>query len=214
LPVSVKEAPDAPALILSHAAPKLAVSVSTDPSFTKRPQHELALQAMGFGWEYADSRDETIQMLRTTDSQVVYFYCHGGLTAENFPYLSVGPPGESRFTRSNLRDYHIRWRDVRPLIFINGCHTTALTPEAAIDLVSGFVETSHAAGVVGTEITIFEPIAVAFAEEFFDRFLKRWQTMGEAVRGARLKMLKDGNPLGLVYIPYALPGLRVTPTPN
>ena len=26
---------------------------------------------------------------------------------------------------------------------------------------------------------------------------------------ARLKMLKDGNPLGLVYIPYALPALKI-----
>jgi len=214
MPVSVRQAPDAPSSIQSHAGPRLAVSVSTDPDLIKRPQHEQTLQAMGFGWEYADTRDETIEMLRSTESQVVYFYCHGGLTPEKFPYLSVGPPGESRLTRSNLRDYEIRWRDVRPLVFINGCHTTALTPEAAIDLVSGFVETSHAAGVVGTEITIFEPIAVAFAEEFFDRFLKKGQTLGDAMRGARLKMLKDGNPLGLVYIPYALPGLRVAPSPN
>jgi len=29
------------------------------------------------------------------------------------------------------------------------------------------------------------------------------------VRGARLELLKDGNPLGLVYIPYAVASLRL-----
>jgi hypothetical protein len=209
LPVSVQAAPDAPLEIASDGAPKMAVSVSTDPAFTRRPQHEQALQGMGLGWEYADSRDESLEMLKNTDSQVVYFYCHGGLTSEQFPYLSVGPRDGKRFTRSNLRDWRIRWRKVRPLVFINGCHTTSLTPEAAIDLVSGFVETSHAAGVIGTEITNFEPLAAAFAEECFRRFLIERQSIGEAVRGARLNLLKQGNPLGVIYIPYALPGLKV-----
>ena len=103
----------------------------------------------------------------------------------------------------------IRWQKIRPLVFINGCHTTQLTPERALDLVTAFVSTSHAAGVVGTEISIFEPIAVTFAEECFRRFLLEKETLGDAIRGARLKMLQEGNPLGLVYIPYALPGLHL-----
>jgi hypothetical protein len=209
LPVSVKSAPDAPTQIPSPDVPKLAVSVSTDPNFVQRPNHEQTLKAMGFGWEYADSRDESLDMLKQTESQVVYFYCHGGVTPEKLPYISVGPPKGKRFTRSNLRAWRIRWREIRPLVFINGCHTTSLTPEAAIDLVSGFIQTSHAAGVMGTEITIFEPIAVAFAETFFQSFLLNRKSLGEAVREARLKMLKDGNPLGLVYIPYATPNLKI-----
>lgn len=209
LPVSVQAAPDAPSEIPSPNICKMAVSVSTDPAFTRRQLHEQALQAMGFVWEYADSRDASLEMLKDTQSQVVYFYCHGGLTAEQFPYLSVGPRTGKRFTRANLRDWRIRWRTIRPLVFINGCHTTSLTPEAAIDLVSGFVETSHAAGVIGTEITNFEPLAASFAEECLRRFLIKRQSIGESVRGARLKLLKEGNPLGLIYIPYALPALKV-----
>ena len=101
------------------------------------------------------------------------------------------------------------WEKIRPLVFINGCHTTQITPERALDFVSGFIETSGAAGVIGTEITIFEPLAVQFAEECLRRFLFENQTLGEAVRGARLHLLKQGNPLGLVYIPYALPALKL-----
>ncbi len=33
--------------------------------------------------------------------------------------------------------------------------------------------------------------------------------IGDAVRNARLALLKRGNPLGLVYVPFALPNLRL-----
>ena len=208
LPVTVQEAPDAPSTIQLDGEVTLAVSVSTDPKFGEREPHEKRLQAMGFEWEYANNRDDSLNMLRKTKSEVVYFYCHGGLH-NDLPYLSLGQPGSARFTSSNLFSKRIRWRQIRPLVFINGCHTTQLSPERAMDLVSAFVATSQAAGVVGTEITIFEPIATTFAEECFRRFLVEKQTLGESIRGARLKMLKAGNPLGLVYIPYAMAGLHL-----
>jgi hypothetical protein len=85
------------------------------------------------------------------------------------------------------------------LVFINGCHTTALEPEKAIQFITPFIENAKAAGVIGTEITIFEPLASVFGEESLRRFLDS-ETIGHAVRSARLKLLKDGNPLGLVYI--------------
>lgn len=208
LPVSVSTGPDAPVTIPAPGKAKIAVSVSTDPNFRQRPLHEQNLQKMGLGWEYADDRDKAVALLKKTESQVVYFYCHGGLSGTT-PFLSVGLPSGPRLTKANLRSERIRWQKVRPLVFINGCHTTALTPEHAIDFVSGFVEVSHAAGVIGTEITIYEPIAVSFAEACLHRFLIKRETIGEAVRGARLKMLQEGNPLGLVYIPYVMAGLKL-----
>jgi hypothetical protein len=208
LPLSVKDSADAPLRIGGSSPPKMAVSVWTGNDFTERPSHEQRLQKMGVGWEYADSREASFTMLAATESQVVYFYCHGGLTDRGKPYLLLGNKGGNWFVRSNLRR-RVRWEKIRPLVFINGCHTTQLTPERALDFVSGFVQTSGAAGVIGTEITIFEPIAVQFAEECLRRFLLEKQPLGEAVRGARLHMLKNGNPLGLVYIPYALPALKL-----
>src|SRR5207244_9744776 len=96
----------------------------------------------------------------------------------------------------------------RPLVFINGCQTTALEPEQAFEFVSRFVDVAGAAGVIGTEITIFEPLACAFAEECLRRFLGGAE-IGQAVRGARLAVLKAGNPLGLAYVPFVAADLRL-----
>ena len=62
--------------------------------------------------------------------------------------------------------------------------------------------------MVGTEITLFEPLACTFAEEFMRRFLGG-TSVGKAILEARLALLKNSNPLGLVYIPYALASLRL-----
>ena len=95
-------------------------------------------------------------------------------------------------------------------MFINGCHTTAVEPERAYNLVAAFTNLAGAAGVVGTEITVFEPMAQAFAEECFEQFLGG-QAIGEAIRRARLKLLKEKNPLGLVYMPFVLASLGLDP---
>jgi hypothetical protein len=94
-------------------------------------------------------------------------------------------------------------------VFLNGCRTTALEPELAFSLVSAFIEDCCAAGVIGTEITIFEPLACDFAEECLHHFFVNKLRMGEAVRRARLALLRESNPLGLVYIPFVHAGLQL-----
>ncbi|HWJ41113.1 MAG TPA: CHAT domain-containing protein, partial [Candidatus Limnocylindrales bacterium] len=94
----------------------------------------------------------------------------------------------------------------------NGCRTTSVTPEEALNLVNPLVTNSGASGVIGTEITVFESLATAFAEAFFEEFVVKKHAAGEAVRRARLQLLKKKrNPLGLVYIPFVLPGLCLRP---
>jgi hypothetical protein len=124
------------------------------------------------------------------------------------PYIRVGDLAERPITAVTLLNEEIEWQDPRPLVFLNGCHTTGLEPEQALELVSALVRRSRAAGVVGTEITVFEPLARAFAEDCLRRFLGG-APLGWAVRDARLSLLKAGNPLGLVYLPYALPSLQL-----
>ena len=120
----------------------------------------------------------------------------------------MGPLTERGITPDNLRWQRIRWEAPRPLIFINGCQTTALEPEQALEFVSAFVELAGASGVIGTEITVFEPLAGAFAEECLRRFLDG-APIGEAIRGARLALLAAANPLGLAYIPFVTASLRL-----
>ncbi len=211
LPLDVANAPDAPTAIPIKDKVEITIGVSTDPVFKLRKGHEEALQKLqdGLIWNYADSRDEALEAMRETSPHVMYFYCHGGLSG-TVPFIHVGDPKKDRgITPDNLGAFDIYWEGKRPLVFINGCHTTALEPDAAIDFVTEFVRESAAAGVIGTEITLFEPIAVTFSEECLKRFLVERQTIGAAVRGARLKMLHERNPLGLVYIPYVMANLKL-----
>jgi hypothetical protein len=211
LPLSVAEAADAPQQIVWRDKLELAVGVSTDPNFVLRTAHLMRLQQElppGTDWRYADSREEVFRNLKETKPHVVYFYCHGGVS-ETRPYLQVGRPElNGNISPSNLLARNIFWDIPRPLVFINGCHTTALVPEKALEFVTAFIVNAAAAGVVGTEITIFEPLAGAFAEECLHRFLGG-ATLGASIRGARLKLLKNANPLGLVYIPYGMASLRL-----
>jgi hypothetical protein len=196
--------------------PQLAMAFSTDPAFTLRPKHadKLKLLRAGAHWQYADTRDDALARMKEGTAHLFYFYCHGGVTKFGYPYIEVGPPGKAggSITNALLKTHKIFWHDTRPLVIINGCHTTALEPETIFNMVDGLVK-RNAAGVIGTEVTIFEPLAVAFAEECLHHFLNG-EPIGEAVRLARLKLLEDRNPLGLVYDLYALASLRMVEVPQ
>ncbi len=208
-PVSVDSGKQAATTIRYHQTPQMAMCVSTDPALRLRAAHEKSLQAFWpeNGWHYADSSEGTFAVLRQKDTHIVYFYCHGGVK-DSVPYLQVGHKSESVVTKDSLFREEIFWTQPQPLIFINGCHTAALEPETAINLVSGFVRTANAAGVIGTEITIFELLARAFSEKCLTLFL-HGVPIGEAVRNSRLALLKTYNPLGLVYIPYVIASLQL-----
>jgi hypothetical protein len=214
LPLSLDEFGEGPANVSFEigfdAHPDLGVAVSTDPRFTLRAAHEQELRALrpDVGWHYANTRADVIRLMRETPAQLLYFYCHGGLSPANAPFLGVGAVDEAGITSDVFRAFQIRWTDPRPLVFINGCHTTALEPDTALDFVSRLVDTAAAAGVLGTEITTFEPLAGAFATQCLRRFLAG-EEIGAAVRGARLALLAQGNPLGLIYVPFVMPSVRL-----
>jgi hypothetical protein len=212
LPLSLREAPDVEPRLDAAGGVEFAVAVSTDALLVLRQRHldTLRDRCKPGRWRYAETRTDTLQQLKGAKPHLVYFYCHGGVTPQKLPYLEVGPPNSGGgILRDNLRAYGIRWEAPRPLVLLNGCHTTALEPEAAIELVSGFVENCQASGVIGTEITIFEPLACKFAEELLPRFFVDRLPIGEAVRRTRLALLREANPLGLVYIPFVCTGLHV-----
>jgi predicted hotdog family 3-hydroxylacyl-ACP dehydratase len=206
MPVSVVDGTDVPPEIILKGKAEIVAGVATNLNQLNEHMQKLQTLHSNLGWHYSDNRAKILELLKTTKAHIIYFYCHGGL-ANNVPYLQVGS-GNDYIEGSNLRAYGISWDNPRPLVFINGCHTTALDPEQAINLVQDFVNTGGA-GVIGTEITIFEPLACGFAEECLRLFLSGNSSIGEAVRSARLKLLKEGNPLGLVYTPFVIPSLRL-----
>jgi hypothetical protein len=212
LPVSTKHTRDAPLTLRAADGVEFTVLVSTDPRLLLRVNHleEIQRRCAPTRWNMADSRDASLQRLKQGAPHLVYFYGHGGLTRDKLPFIEVGAPNSGGgILKDNLIAYNIAWREPQPLVFLNGCHTTALEPEAAFSLVTAFVEDCAAAGVIGTEITIFEPLAVRFAEECLRYFFVDKLPIGEAVRRARLMLLSESNPLGLVYIPFVHSGLHL-----
>ena len=138
----------------------------------------------------------------------MYFYCHGGEFRGGVAYLKIGPENNLGNFRPGDKDDEILWTAPRPLVFLNGCHTAEIDPDSAFDLIDPFIKKSKSAGVIGTNITIFEPMATVFAQEFFDQFVKGVPA-GVAVRNARLEILDYGDPMGLVYIPFVYAGLNL-----
>jgi hypothetical protein len=210
LPFSAGETATLQAVLPVQGDPKLVVNMSTDPGFTRRLAHLQALKSLQPAWDENTTRSETIAALKEQGWHLVYFYCHGGLLGDT-PFLQVGPDPKSKdhnISASALRANKVRWQAPGPLVFINGCETTALEPKRALSFVRGFVQTARASGVIGTEVTNFEPLAAPFAQLFLTDFL-RGIPVGEAVRRARVALLQKGNPMGLIYIPFVVNSLRL-----
>jgi hypothetical protein len=210
LGMPLSAATDAPPDITYQGSPRLFLGVWTGQDFRLRENHENNLKTLSsFNWERAATRAQALDLLKSLKPHLVYFYCHGGWDKrEKIPFILVGQTGERAITPDNLGWKGIWWKEPRPLVFINGCHTTALEPDKAIEFVQAFVEDANAAGVIGTDITVFEPLASCFAEECLKPFLAG-ADIGGAVRTARLALLKSLNPLGLAYLPFAVASLRL-----
>jgi hypothetical protein len=185
------------------------IAVSAFPGLSLWPDHRDTLHTLvpGIGWECATTRSGAMSQLRDKEPHIVYFYCHGGVKG-TLPYLLVGSQSDPGITPDNLLNERVYWKDRRPLVFINGCHTTALEPKAPLDFVNGFITNSNAIGVIGTEITVFEPLAKAFGEECLRHFLKG-KPIAVAVQTARLRLLERKNPLGLAYVPFVVGSLHL-----
>ncbi len=180
----------------------IGLGVAVYPEFDLWPGHRTKLEGLGPAWSLgiADTYDATIALLHDRQ-EVIYFYCHGGETAKSVPYMLVGPDRSAPLVRPALRwKDPDRYRNPRSLVILNGCETTALEPDQAIEFVTSFVENIGAVGVIGTEITVFEELATAFGTSLLE-YIGTGIEVGEAVRRARLSLLKQGNPLGLVYLP-------------
>jgi hypothetical protein len=212
-PLTLNEAADVPEEMTLRDSLQVVYGYSTD---FDPAEHVQKLQGVRkpLEWYPAKRRGDVLQLLLSQKPHLVYFYCHGGVSQFGVPYIEVGEKDRLDANNFSVNFSETNWEDPRPLVFINGCHTTAMSPEVAVKLVEAFVQDAGASGVIGTEITIFEPLARAFAEDCLRRFLggdpfTEPVPLGEAVRGARLALLKQGNPLGLVYIPFASASLRL-----
>lgn len=210
VPLSHESAPDlTPRMRLGVGSPG-AILVGTVPESVVPEVTDHAGKVARWFWasDQVVGRADWFAKAETRDRYaVLYFLCHGE-EKPNGSVLVLDRPGRPGISRSNLRTKKVAL-DHHPLVVMNACNTGALTPDKAINLVSGF--TSRGAGaVIGTEITIFPSLAYAFADIFMNAFVGTstaqptavW--IGSAIRAARLELLRRWNPLGLAYVLYGL----------
>ena len=158
---------------------------------------------------YAD-RDELLAALRPgSDPHLVYFYCHGDISPAGIPGLMVGRDDSPAITFSEIAGGDMYWPESRPLVVLNGCRTAAVEPRYAMNLVEAFITGAQASGVIGTEVTTYERLAARFADVMLEAFFAPAVPLAEAMRRARLALLAEGNPLGLIYVAYAAPQLQL-----
>jgi hypothetical protein len=158
-----------------------------------------------------------------SDLPVVYFYCHGEKIYDTNPdtYLGVGK-NESitadevvSWVQSWAIEKKVVWDKIRPLVFVNACHSLEIHPETLVSYLGAFVGSANAAGVIGTEVRVDQVLAMKIAERFFDLLLGQPQPVDvdQALRTVRLEYLADGNLVGLLYTSYCWAELTVTRQP-
>jgi CHAT domain len=156
--------------------------------------------------------DAFLVALQKADADLVYLFCHarGGLAdpATKIPTLELQEPaGAPSFI---LRETLASGVDLthHPLVILNGCNTAAFSPDALSPFIRNLVRDCAAAGVLGTEIPVFEVLAGEVARQFLTRFLDD-RPAGEALLDVRRDLIARGNPLGLAYTLYAVSELGI-----
>jgi hypothetical protein len=164
---------------------------------------------------------DLLRRLQAVESGVIYLYCHGGkitLEGTNSSVRFLGIGKNDRFTPDEILNHlgcveaELYWRKSNPLVFINGCYTAELTPDALVNFVDTFAGL-YSSGVIGTEITVHQLIANEAGSVFLQKF-QSGESVGEALRGMRNHLLQKGNVLGLAYSAYCLSSLRLEVDPS
>ncbi|NNG17857.1 MAG: hypothetical protein HKM89_15385 [Gemmatimonadales bacterium] len=180
---------------------------------------DLVRQRFSLGKVERGSSKQQIRSLLGRDLPVVYFYCHGERPKPGDPstYLGVGQ-GESIAATDFVgwvdtwrrKESKVVWDKLRPLIFVNACHSLEINPDTLVSYLDAFIGAANAAGVVGTEVKVNQELAMDFAELFFQFVLLEGKSVDDALRRVRFDYLRAGNLFGLVYTPHCWANLTFT----
>jgi CHAT domain len=161
-------------------------------------------------------RARILQALMNEELDIVYFYCHarGGLddAAGNPEHLLFQAEAQAKAEKLTASGFprELKWKH-QPLVILNGCGTVGFSPDALSPFLKKLVDDLGAAGVLGTEVTIWEELATQASIYFLRQFLAG-KPAGEALLTMRRTLLAGKNPLGLVYTLYAPAHLRLDQT--
>jgi hypothetical protein len=197
--------------VMEPARAAAARSLALNAALTKT--HFTELEACFQGWFQlvpCDDRPALEAALADPRLPLAYFYCHGRTEVQAdvvTPYLEIGT--DTRIAPGSFGAWYeaggwgsAHWSETAPLVFINGCETAALQPSDVVSFVDAFAGL-HAAGVVGTEISVSQRVANEVALNFYRHFVgPAGASVGTALYRTRIDLLRKGNIAGLVYTPF------------
>ena len=191
----------------------LGVAVTDDPAMHDAIGEHLSELAKISGLRFTSVNpalqdDEVFTMLR--DAGLAYFLCHND-SAGNESWLRLQTSKTPRISTKELIRWGLRpdwdaqgFEARAPIIFINACHSAALTPGQVVTWVGDFARLG-ASAVLGTEVDIRVEVAAEFALRFIAELLAGPVVpLGQAIREARWDLARKGNLLGLSYTLYGL----------
>jgi hypothetical protein len=168
---------------------------------------------------FSEAKDrDTLQRLLGQDLPFVYLFCHGETVnvADRNTWLSFADSEKQRVTAKDFIGWtviwgrqgkHI-WDKVRPLVFMNACHSLEIAAKTLVSYLDAFAGNASAAGIIGTEVKVEQNLAMELGEQFFGAWLNG-ATVESALREVRMDFLRKGNLFGLVYTPYCWSELKV-----
>lgn len=211
---------------VSDRAVPVAVEAAVDTGLNSalRSKHDHRLQELAAA-NHASARMHDIpdrnrlrELLSGETMDIAYLYSHGSVDKE-VTGLSAGTKltfGKAKVTADTIINWSRNraawppphWDERRPLVVLNGCHTTEKVSRMLAGFVPAFVRSAGASGVVGTETAIDQDVANVAGELLIEQLLGG-ATVGAAIRAMRWHLLAKGNVMGLTYTPHCLAGLRM-----
>jgi hypothetical protein len=204
--------------------PFLAVSVNLNDDIDSQMDCDFVKQQRDY-WQSSErikvigrkTSEELVAALNDVNNtdQILYFYGHAGSNGLTDP----GGPGGSSLALTNstvtLDELTLTapasvQLGGSPLVFINACESAEMSP-MFYDGFAPYFMSKGARGVIGTECKTPAYFAMVWARQFFDLFLKG-EPLGTAFLDLRREfLLKQGNPLGLLYAVHCNADTTVDP---
>jgi hypothetical protein len=113
-------------------------------------------------------RQAVIELLKASDLDIIYLYCHaegGKGTGIRVPVLKFQGPEDDREGVIEAKVLHGPAWEHHPLVIVNGCGTGAFQPDALSPFIRKMIEDRGGGAFIGTEITVFEALALYGATE-------------------------------------------------
>jgi hypothetical protein len=178
----------------------LSLVIASSPRLKRYAQsHFDEIAALSSRVRSESDRDVVLRLLADPGNHIYYFFCHGVGERMDFRLQIQGDIGVADL---NHKRYMWNAPAPAPLVFLNGCDTTAFRTDR-INKMLERLRAMGASGVIGTEIAVHTSLAAEVGRRLL-RALVAGKRIGDAFRDMRRALLCEQlNPLGLAYTPFA-----------